>query len=346
LGLGRPHAGRGSARAGTSGCAGQGNIAGEIKWSGKHQKEISPPSGLSERAAQATPRPTILIWPETATGSYLSKQPEQAIEMAGFVARDSVPVFSGFADYSIGPDGKLRAYNAAGQFAPGEPHVTSYAKRHLVPFGERMPFQWLIPGLGKLQLGQAEWASGRETVLSPSAAGPFSALICFESIFRRSRAPTCGARWLVNVTNDEWFETGQRFSGTRTWRCSARPSTTCRSRAHNPGLTILVDSYGASRAGSVWTPRCSQGARHGRPAHALHPARRLAACWRGGARAARAQGRAAAPVRPPSSGPTIHQSDTRSARVDTARRPFRRSMPLRTRALTPSVRSVPPSETT
>jgi apolipoprotein N-acyltransferase len=226
----------------------QGNIAGEIKWSGKHQMEILRTFlGLSERVARATPRPTLLIWPETATGSYLSKQPEQAIEMARFVTGDSVPVLSGFADYTIGPDGKLRAYNAAGLFTPGEPQVISYAKRHLVPFGERMPFQWLIPALGKLELGQAEWMPGREAVLYPSEAGPFSTLICFEAIFPGiARADVRkGARWLVNITNDEWFGNGaalHQHADMAVFRAVEHHVPLA--RCANTGLTILVDSYG------------------------------------------------------------------------------------------------------
>ena len=226
----------------------QANVAGEIKWSGKHQAAILDTFlALSERAARGTPRPALIIWPETATGGYLTKQPEQAIAVARFVARDSVPVFSGFADYGIGPDGRLVAYNAAGLFTPGDARVATYAKRHLVPFGERMPFEWLIPALGKLELGQAEWSQGREAVLFPSEAGPFTTLICFESIFPAlARADVRkGARWLVNITNDEWFGNGaalQQHAAMAVFRAVEHHVPLA--RCANTGLTVLVDSYG------------------------------------------------------------------------------------------------------
>jgi len=237
----------------------QGNIAGEIKWSGQHQKQILETFlELSAQAARATPRPTLLIWPETATGSYMRKQPEQAIAIAHFVARDSVPILSGFADYGVGPDGRLRAYNAAGLFAPGgsqriglleapDGERQIYAKRHLVPFGERMPFQWLIPALGKIELGQAEWAPGRDPVLFPSEAGPFSTLVCFESIFpalARSDVRR-GARWLVNITNDEWFGNGAalyQHAAMAVFRAAEHHVPLA--RCANTGLTVLVDGYG------------------------------------------------------------------------------------------------------
>jgi len=226
----------------------QGDIPGEIKWSGNHQGEIL--SGfleLSERAAAAAPPPTIVIWPETATGSYLRKQPDQAIQVAAFAARTRVSVFSGFADYAFDSTAKPRYFNAAGLFPPAGAPGTPYAKRHLVPFGERMPFQWLIPALGKIELGQAEWTPGDRPVLFPSAAGPFSCLVCFEAIFPDLARDDVrhGARWLVNITNDEWF--GNSAALYQHAAMSVFRAVECRvplARCANTGLTLVSDAYG------------------------------------------------------------------------------------------------------
>jgi apolipoprotein N-acyltransferase len=226
----------------------QGNIAGEIKWSGGHQREILETFlSLSERAAGDSLRPCIIVWPETATGSYLRKQLGQRLAVAEFATRSGVPVFSGFADYTIGPDGRTRYYNAAGMFLPGGNETPVYAKRHLVPFGERMPFQWLIPGLGKLDLGQAEWNPGREPVLFPSPAGPFTCLVCFESIFPDLAREDVrrGARWLVNITNDEWFGNGAalyQHAAMAVYR--AVENHVPLARCANTGLTLIADANG------------------------------------------------------------------------------------------------------
>uniref|UniRef100_A0A832MLK2 Apolipoprotein N-acyltransferase n=1 Tax=Eiseniibacteriota bacterium TaxID=2212470 RepID=A0A832MLK2_UNCEI len=226
----------------------QGNIPGALKWSGRHQREILATFvRLTEQAAADTLRPSLAIWPETATGSWLRKQPEQAVEVALLVARTGVPVFAGFADYEAGPGGALRTYNAAGLFGPRGAVGERYAKRHLVPFGERMPFQWLVPALGRLELGQAEWTPGRGTVLFPSAAGPFASLVCFESIFPDLARGDVrrGARWLVNVTNDEWFGNSvalDQHAAMAVFR--AVENRVPVARCANTGLTLVVDAWG------------------------------------------------------------------------------------------------------
>src|SRR5262249_13113220 len=137
---------------------------------------------LSDRAASDPEKPRVIVWPETATGSYLSRQLDQALQVVSFAARAGVSVFSGFAHYEIGPDGKPRYLNAAGMFRPDGSSDPVYGKRHLVPFGERMPFQALVPALGRIDLGQAEWTPGKLPVLFEGGTGKFGCLICFESI--------------------------------------------------------------------------------------------------------------------------------------------------------------------
>jgi len=230
----------------------QGNIPGEIKWSGNHQGEILKTFlDLSQRAAAAEPRPALIVWPETATGSYLRKQLDQAIALSAFVSRTGVPVFSGYADYGVRADGRVHQYNAAGLFLPDGSVVPVYAKRHLVPFGERMPFEWLVPGLAGLQLGQAEWTPGDSTVHFPSAAGPFTCLVCFESIFPDlARGDVrSGGRWLVNITNDEWFgNSAALYQHAAMASFRAVENHVPLARCANTGLTMMIDAYGRVRS--------------------------------------------------------------------------------------------------
>ncbi|MBI1796910.1 MAG: apolipoprotein N-acyltransferase [Candidatus Eisenbacteria bacterium] len=237
----------------------QGNVAGEIKWSGHHQKEILDTFVLlSEQAAGHVPRPAITIWPETATGSYLRKQLDQALTVAALASRTRIPVFSGFADYAYDAAGHAHPLNAAGLFAPDGAMGEVYAKRHLVPFGERMPFESLFPGLAKIELGQAEWTAGAGPVLFPSAAGPFTCLICFESIFPDLAREDVrrGARWLVNITNDEWFGDGAAlYQHAAMAPFRAVENHVPLARCANTGLTLIADANGrVTQRIAVWRP--------------------------------------------------------------------------------------------
>jgi apolipoprotein N-acyltransferase len=247
----------------------QGDIAGEIKWSGQHQQAILDTFlALSARAVADAPEPILVIWPETATGSYLRKQPEQAVAVLRFARDRGVPVFSGFADYRLDERGRPLAQNAAGRFGPDGESREVYAKRHLVPFGERMPFQWLVPALGRIELGQAEWEAGSRSVLFASPAGPFACLICFEAIFPSLARDDVrgGARWLVNITNDEWFgNSAALYQHAAMAVFRAVENHVPLARCANTGLTILVDANGrVTRRLPVFTP-ATLVARLGRP---------------------------------------------------------------------------------
>lgn len=226
----------------------QANIPGEMKWSGKHQQEILARFlELSGRAAAAHPKPALIVWPETATGTYLRRQLDQTMAVAAFAARESVSVFTGLPDWTLGRDGAVQYVNGAVLFGRDGSLSPVYAKRHLVPVGERMPFQRFIPALGTISLGQAEWTPGSGTVLFPSAAGPFACLVCFESIFPDlARADVRrGARWLVNITNDEWFGKSvalDQHAAMAVFR--AVENHVPLARCANTGLTLIVDANG------------------------------------------------------------------------------------------------------
>ena len=237
----------------------QGCIPGEIKWAGGHEQEILKTFlDLSARATQDSLRPEILIWPETATGSYLRKQIDQVLAVTEFAVAHQVSVFSGCPDYVLDDQGQPRYFNAGALFTPEGPGAEIYAKRHLVPFGERIPFQWLIPALGRLQFGQAEWTPGRAAVLFPGGGGRFGCLVCFESIFPELARETVnqGATWLVNITNDEWFGLGAAlYQHAAMAAFRAVENRVSIARCANTGLTEMIDPYGRTTASApVWKP--------------------------------------------------------------------------------------------
>lgn len=232
----------------------QGNIPGEIKWAGTHQQQILDTFiSLTDSSARET-QPRLVIWPETATGSYLRRDPVQSVQVARLAARVGAPVLSGFAHWMYGPDGRPQPYNAAACWNPDGSLSPWYGKRHLVPFGERVPFQRWLPILGKWDLGQAEWQPGPGAVLLPGpAAGTDSlaVLICFESIFPdlARQDVRAGARVLVNITNDEWFGNGaalQQHAAMAPFRAVEHRVPLL--RCANTGVTAVIDAWGVVTA--------------------------------------------------------------------------------------------------
>jgi apolipoprotein N-acyltransferase len=224
----------------------QGNVPGEIKWSGTHQKEVLAKFLYLSRVALVQ-HPDLLIWPETATGSYLRRDLPSLIAVQSLVDSSAVPLLAGYPDYELRPNGSYRLTNAAGVFVPREGLVGQYEKMHLVPFGERLPFEWLIPALAKLDFGQAEFAPGDSLVLLPAAGQRALVLVCFESIFEDAprKARQRGATLLVNITNDEWFgRTGALYQHAAMAVFRSVETRLPLARCANTGLTFFVDARG------------------------------------------------------------------------------------------------------
>ncbi len=110
-----------------------------------------------------------------------------------------------------------------------------YAKHHLLPIGEAMPFQRYLPFLAGLDVGQAEWTPGRPpvpmTVSTGRATFRFSGLICFESVFGRAgprrRARRQPSAWWSSPTTAGSARRPARAS-TPPWPACAPSSAACR----------------------------------------------------------------------------------------------------------------------
>ncbi len=153
----------------------------------------------------------LVVWAETALPGYLRFDATSLGWMRRLVRESGAWYYLGFPDGERAPDGRMRLYNSSGLFRPSGVIVDRYAKHHLLPIGEAMPFQRYLPFLGKLNVGQAEWDPGDppQPMVVTLADGkfPFSGLICFESVFGALARDSVrrGSRCLVVITNDGWF---------------------------------------------------------------------------------------------------------------------------------------------
>lgn len=220
------------------------------KWAaGKLDSTRVPLAEWTVRAADQGAR--FIVWPETAVPAYVRHDNPLLAWTRGVVRKSGAHVFTGYPDAERRPDGGITTTNSSGLFSPDGALLDQYAKHHLLPIGEAMPFTSLLPFLAKVDVGQAEWTPGPSP--RPLAAGPplegfrFSAMICFESIFSDlARGPVRdGSGCLVVITNDGWFG---RTAGPRqhAWMARLR-AVECGVpviRCANNGISFIADAEG------------------------------------------------------------------------------------------------------
>lgn len=229
----------------------QANVSLADKWDdAKLDSTTIPYDRLSRQAAVAGAE--LAVWAETAVPNYLIFEEELLSWVRHLALETKLFLFVGYPHARLMPGAQepLR-FNGAGLFGPDGRLHDFYAKAHLLPFGERMPFQALLPFLGKVDVGQAEWSEGAPPapVVVATAHGEyrFAPLICFESIFPglARQAVRRGARMLVNITNDGWFgQTAGPRQHAEMARLRAAECGVPLVRCANNGISFVVDERG------------------------------------------------------------------------------------------------------
>ncbi len=189
----------------------QGNIPQDVKWSNKHEDYIRDEYRRLSLEAIKKDKTELVIWPETAMPSYLRFDEPGLILLSELIKGSQIPFLVGASDQRqvVKKKGdkewlKVDYYNTAFLLEPGKGFTQQYNKRHLVPFGEYMP--WWITSLRSLSPLADDYSPGKGyTVIDFKY--PFSVVICYEDIFPDlvRRFVNEGATWLVNMTNDGWF---------------------------------------------------------------------------------------------------------------------------------------------
>ncbi|MBQ7378039.1 MAG: apolipoprotein N-acyltransferase [Clostridia bacterium] len=186
----------------------QGNVNSHEKW-GANSYRISRETyeDLTRKAADAGAE--LVVWPETAFPNNLNED-EDLQEFVSELARDckvSLMVGALYTDEETG-DGYNVLYFVTDD---GVILEDTYAKRHLVPFGEYVPMQELIeiilPPLAELSALGNDLEAGTDTALFDTEWGKLGSLICFDSIYEMLTVDSVrdGAELMILSSNDSWF---------------------------------------------------------------------------------------------------------------------------------------------
>ena len=220
----------------------QPNIPQKTKWDPAMAAEINRRLNELTSAATRLPGVDLVIWPESAIPEILyssigfSHSPEtKALIDVG------VPLLAGVNYCDVAT---TNLYNSSVLMDNYSVISGIYHKQHLVPFGEYVP----IPGVKKFTAVSWENTPGDEsTILSLPELRPFSVLICFEDIVAplARNAVQSGARWLVNQTNDGWFDPSaqsEQHMAHAVFRCVE--NRVPMARCCNTGVSCVIDAYG------------------------------------------------------------------------------------------------------
>lgn len=228
----------------------QANVSLADKWDKARLDSTRVPyHDLSVRAGREGAE--FIVWAETAVPAYVRYDRQLREWLLDTVIASGAWVFAGFPDADRSPEGVVRTYNSSGLFDPQGAQRDHYAKHHLLPIGESMPFTSVLPWLAKVDVGQAEWTPGPPprplNVALRDGSFRFSSMICFESVFGHLArdAVRRGSECLVVITNDGWFG---KSAGPRqhAWLARLR-AVECGVpviRCANNGISFIADSNG------------------------------------------------------------------------------------------------------
>ncbi|MDP6579832.1 MAG: apolipoprotein N-acyltransferase [Vicinamibacterales bacterium] len=193
----------------------------------------------------------LIVWPESATPFSFEDHPDG--EAVRQLARDTGAHVL-FGSTQSRRDPVPRAFVAAFALRPDGETAAVYHKRHLVPFGEYVPFRSLLFFVSPLVETVANFTPGTGPLTLPIGTHLASTAICYEIIYPalvRSFVRQ-GSQLLTTITNDAWYGRSaaphQHFQQA-TMRAIEQGRYLV--RAANTGISGLVDPYGRVLARSA-----------------------------------------------------------------------------------------------
>jgi len=186
--------------------------------------------------------PKIVIWPEAALTLYLNEE----IDFLNYL-KEKLPtniILVTGALRRVFEDDKVKIFNSL--YVLKDNNLLHYDKKKLVPFGEFIPFRFLINFL-KLTPGSTDFSVGKTdsqieiTILDKKII--FEPSICYEAIFQTSHKKE--SQFLINITNDGWFGKTvgpKQHLSAQIFRAVEKSNPLIRSA--NSGISVVTDENG------------------------------------------------------------------------------------------------------
>lgn len=229
----------------------QGNIPFEDRYFSNAEKILSVYTELTTDAADEGA--DLILWPETAIPFDLysiENYDEYLTDLQKTVDTDIM------ATIFISEDDGL--YNAVFPVTDDGINKDYYSKRHLVPFGEYVPYENIIekicPPLARFAAIDFPLSAGDSAHVFQLDSGKVSCLVCFDSIFENlcMEGIRDGSQLICVSTNDSWF-TGSSALKQHNYHTALRCVEFGRFgvRAANTGISSIISPTGEITASLV-----------------------------------------------------------------------------------------------
>jgi len=215
----------------------QANIPQELKFS--RERLINSLEQYTELSKDVEDDTDLILWPETAIPTYYKNVKDYLAPFTADMESRGIDVLSGvFVSDDTGN------FNAVRQLGGDE---AVYKKRHLVPFGEYVPFRFVLGWFSQfVTIPNFDLSAGPLPVPMLIDNHPLGVSICYEDVFgEEMRGLLPEATVLVNVSNDAWF--GNSFAPhqhEQKARMRAREFSRPMVRATNTGVSSFIDEKG------------------------------------------------------------------------------------------------------
>ncbi len=190
-------------------------------------------------------RAAVIVWPEAPT-SLTERDPRFLALMRRMTAATGAAAIVGNAAADVRAT-HVDLYNAASVFAADGSLLGRYAKIHLVPWGEYVPFAKLFSFAHGLTRNAGRFTHGWKRSVFRLHGHHYGIFICYESIFADEirQFVVNGAEVLVNISDDGWYgDTSAPWQHLNMARMRAVENRRWLLRDTNTGVTAAIDPYG------------------------------------------------------------------------------------------------------
>jgi len=225
----------------------QGAVPQAVKW----RRDFRQPSiDLYTELSAGHWGSSLIVWPETAIPAFPAEVPETLQNLRRRARDNDTTLLTGMPTADT-HDGS-RYLNSVVALGAND---GVYHKRHLVPFGEYLPFdRWLRPVLTFLRIPMSNFASGAAAQPPVIVADHVVGIsICYEDAYATEVVRALPqAAILINVSNDAWFgDSIAPHQHLQIARMRALEAGRVMLRATNTGISAIIDHRGrvVSRSG-------------------------------------------------------------------------------------------------